>query len=177
MALQRFNPHARAGRDPGPPPRSPGPCVSIHAPARDATDLGLPATNIPVVFQSTRPRGARPRCPVGAVCGRKVSIHAPARGATAMGIKLQALIKFQSTCPRGARPAPHGPTSPKAPGFNPRARAGRDRPIPKGERCRSACFNPRARAGRDPRLLTPCQEPEVFQSTRPRGARRSLCVL
>ena len=77
--------------------------VSIHAPARGATNRGLVWRCGFHVFQSTRPRGAR-QCPgfVGIECAQ-VSIHAPARGATS-----------SAGCrARGRR-------------FNPRARAGRD---------------------------------------------------
>ena len=100
-----FNPRARAGRDahaPAPARRDP---VSIHAPARGATSpsacsdrSGLACFNpraragrdlrycperaMKSVFQSTRPRGARPR--------------AVASPSTPYGL-------FQSTRPRGAR--------------------------------------------------------------------------
>ena len=55
--------------------------VSIHAPARGATKLGLPINPTSSPFQSTRPRGARPRAAC-CNCRKCVSIHAPARGAT-----------------------------------------------------------------------------------------------
>ncbi len=57
--------------------------------------------------------------------------------------------------------------------FNPRARAGRDTRL----RHRLECpyrFNPRARAGRDLKMLPCCVWYWLFQSTRPRGARRDL---
>ncbi len=120
--------------------------VSIHAPARGATncsqvirffsrfnpraragrDSPLPFQVEPKMFQSTRPRGARPTI---AMIFRdfSVSIHAPARGAT-LSVKSH---------------------------FSP------------------LCFNPRARAGRDHSFL-PQSGQKSFQSTRPRGARRSL---
>ena len=121
--------------------------ISIHAPARGATQMHL-KTVVQILFQSTRPRGARQIVrdifgtvksfqstrPRGArqrgnrYCSRRaiISIHAPARGATwALG-------------------------SPSAYAFyfNPRAREGRDRksslaPI------HMPYFNPRAREGRD----------------------------
>ena len=80
-------------------------CVSIHAPARGATQ-GHHAGKTMMMFQSTLPRGERPsttNCPrrndrfnprsrAGSDRGplegsrfRKVSIHAPARGATSQG--------------------------------------------------------------------------------------------
>ena len=60
-------------------------CVSIHAPARGATQNCRTCTRRPS-FQSTLPRGERPmqmRKDLG--CPR-VSIHAPARGATCITI-------------------------------------------------------------------------------------------
>src|SRR5271157_1112510 len=81
-AVLCFNPRARAGRD-----------------GRDS-DPG----NMVDLFQSTRPRGARPWSPIVLVTRCDVSIHAPARGATA---------RFKHRSSPNYR-------------FNPRARAGRD---------------------------------------------------
>ena len=81
------------------------PVISIHAPARGATFLLLPAalgiTNISIhapargatynfhhslssiyLFLSTLPQGERHRMLPGFSGGRRISIHAPARGAT-----------------------------------------------------------------------------------------------
>ena len=142
-----FNPRARAGRD----TTQVGDCmrerVSIHAPARGATNYrhvyvwntqfqstrprGARQSRSVItgesdLFQSTRPRGARRKLMLRIMLENKVSIHAPARGAT--------------SADDSDRPASRS--------FNPRARAGRDvarcsahSPLP--------CFNPRARAGRD----------------------------
>jgi len=105
---------------------SPPKYVSIHAPAWGAT---WTVQCLPIrryVFQSTRPRGARPktaklvktvkvcfnpRARVGRdpqcwydFCYRSVSIHAPAWGATyAREVRPSMAIVFQSTRPRGAR--------------------------------------------------------------------------
>ena len=120
--------------------------VSLHAPMWGATDAAEPS---------------------GAV--RRVSIHAPARGRRGDLNPHEFPHKFQSTRPRGARPG-----SPRCSGsgrrFNPRARVGRDaRPQP---RCRApACFNPRARRARHGDVIT-IRQALLFQSTRPRGARR-----
>ena len=162
--------------------------------ARRATGPGVGDTG--VTFQSTRPCGAR-RCHPGckgrfrcrfnprARAGRdfecptmpepldSVSIHAPVRGAT--------IRKFNKDAGKGM-------------GFNPRARAGRDLP---GQHQKYQCgrvsihapvrgatrrcarrrahrgrFNPRARAGRDLRERAWWVMREMFQSTRPCGARR-----
>ena len=63
------NPSADSLRDP----------VSIHAPTRGAT--AVHCISYLHEFQSTRPRGARPK-PRCRVPGCPVSIHAPTRGAT-----------------------------------------------------------------------------------------------
>ena len=122
------------------------------------------------MFQSTRPRGARP------------------------GDKALPLFdaEFQSTRPRGARRRSPAGRRPCCPSFNPRARAGRD-DLFASRISQTHCFNPRARAGRDScrqikglwipvsihapaRGATRCcapgrPHPGRFQSTRPRGAR------
>ena len=123
------------------------------------------------MFQSTRPRGARPcfRVPVGY------------------------MVWFQSTRPRGAR-LEIGVDPIRMAGFNPRAHVGRDTHGLKfivnakvsihaptwGATCRrassssgSGCFNPRAHVGRDIITITTMTAKEMFQSTRPRGARRA----
>ncbi len=103
------------------------------------------------MFQSTRPRGARPSRRSHLSHKSNVSIHAPAWGATSNShhsyyilisfnprarvgrdkIK-KAMVKqygkFQSTRPRGARLTEHRQVSEEA-GFNPRARVGRDKYI------------------------------------------------
>ena len=78
------------------------------------------------MFQSTRPRGARRKCPVSTVWVSSVSIHAPARGAT--GVEPETATDDWS--------------------FNPRAREGRDT-LARKYRCAAGRFNPRAREGRD----------------------------
>ena len=99
------------------------------------------------MFQSTRPRGARPRRPVSLSVQTCFNPRARAGRDRAASFIVLALC-----C------------------FNPRARAGRDMHlypsvwIPSG-------FNPRARAGRDIRRETILSKGIPFQSTRPRGAR------
>ena len=85
-------------------------------------------------------------------------------------------------------------------GFNPRARAGRDRrrhvdildsveavsihapargatqPCRAHSPADASCFNPRARAGRDPARPAENATRAMFQSTRPRGARRYRAI-
>ena len=80
----------------------------------------------PLLFQSTRPRGARLLDCNSYTDSALVSIHAPAWGATSLG---------------------NGDTGPHS-CFNPRARVGRDTRSPDGASIK-LCFNPRARVGRD----------------------------
>ena len=78
-------------------------------------------------FQSTRPHGARLQPIARPPIPGCVSIHAPARGATGcnlFGVIL--LVLFQSTRPHGARPMQWAAHRGEPPGFNPRARTGRD---------------------------------------------------
>ena len=169
------------------------PAVSIHAPARGATAMDLPAAPAKARFQSTRPHGARRHRSSCVSPPSEVSIHAPARGATLDQPHKIACKLFQSTRPHGARPGANDRLHPAQGCFNPRARTGRDLPLLLEERCEevsihapargatraahtssgtSIRFNPRARTGRD---INASQYPVrvyMFQSTRPHGARR-----
>ena len=104
-----FNPRARMGRD--------GRLIRV-----------LPH---PIMFQPTRPHGARQYFLHSFFCFYAVSTHAPAWGATL----LYYINAYED-------------------GFNPRARMGRD---PNNSlACRATrCFNPRARMGRDGRKESP----------------------
>ena len=105
----RFNPRARVGRD---------------------MELEPVPRNLPM-FQSTRPRGARPEVFTNGLARYHVSIHAPVWGATCRVANTAPFnCLFQSTRPRGAR---HFPRRPRG-------------NVPQ-------CFNPRARVERDPRSL------------------------
>ena len=102
-----------------------GICISIHAPARGATrveDTLIPDTRISIhapargatsvrqafstsrTFQSTHPRGVRPRFATLQSRASSISIHAPARGATSRVHHASRQSIFQSTHPRGVRP-------------------------------------------------------------------------
>ena len=123
--MPSFNPRAREGRDGVNEHEKHEDQVSIHAPARGATaatqaiytiigvSIHAPARGATAdlregvklsLFQSTRPRGARPLTKFDAVVLCKVSIHAPARGAT----RRKPFKVLAAYC------------------FNPRAREGRD---------------------------------------------------
>ena len=77
-----------------------------------------------------------------------ISIHAPAWGATRDSFRQRNVLLH----------------------FNPRARVGRDFTLLTRTRA-TRHFNPRARVGRDGFELLPQVVVDVFQSTRPRGAR------
>ena len=100
-----------------------------------------------VEFQFTRPRGARLDKQVASLA-QWVSIHAPAWGATQRRADGGALRRFQFTRPRGARHPTACSRAATSTGFNSRARVGRDylaKILTRVEKC----FNSRARVGRD----------------------------
>ena len=165
--------------------------VSIHAPARGATDRPDGNRARPLVSIHAPARGATRRSFIGPL-ERPVSIHAPARGATPLEVSRIFVILFQSTPPRGGRRSPAAMSLWTKRSFNPRPRAGGDafaRSLPSG----TCGFNPRPRAGGDmhhdaqhhPRsvsihapargatkVLSLFQFSKGFQSTPPRGGRR-----
>ena len=145
-----------------------------------------------VLFQSTRPRGARPgrhqrRFPPGGFNPRAREGRDICSMCRFCGISM-----FQSTRPRGARhELDKSPVTRLS--FNPRAREGRDAVFRLSDRP-DAGFNPRAREGRDLKarsrslaeiavsIHAPARgatraatrqtaQASRFQSTRPRGAR------
>ena len=122
--------------------------VSIHAPAKGATD---DPTNIggSLGFQSTRPRRAR---------------HSGRRPTSSS-------LMFQSTRPRRARRLSTTSAMTPAACFNPRAREGRDTRMGEEMAGLVVGFNPRAREGRDSNTTAGEREALLFQSTRPRRAR------
>ncbi len=143
-----FNPRAREGRDEVREVAFRSWRVSIHAPARGATATNLCPISFQT-FQSTRPRGARLSCARARPDRRR----------------------FQSTRPRGARhPAPQ--PWPRSSGFNPRAREGRDWARLSLWRSLTVSIHAPARGATvlDEDLVSTF----VFQSTRPRGARRPV---
>ncbi len=105
-------------------------------------------------FQSTRPYGARHDFALKIELNAKVSIHTPLRGATWLDNASDKTIDVSIHTPlRGA-------TDIAAPLLTV-----------------SNSFNPHAPTGRDSDLQTSCGRIEVFQSTRPYGARRYyICV-
>ena len=76
------------------------------------------------MFQSTRPRGARPH-ELAAVIDKQVSIHAPAGGATRLKTNNDNGGCVSIHAPAGARLLVQN-VAKRNRGFNPRARGGRD---------------------------------------------------
>ncbi len=168
--IDGFNPRARVGRDKQ---------FTVYF-----TEFGQ--------FQSTRPRGARPTMRGGSAIRLPVSIHAPAWGATHEGLHIFKpspvsihapawgatlcfflYILFVSGFNPRARVGRDGilfPTFSYSSSFNPRARVGRDA-FWRQYRKAIISFNPRARVGRDINRIGIEYVEDVFQSTRPRGAR------
>ena len=188
----RFNPRAREGRD----------IISYSFFVKRKT------------FQSTRPRGARQDDSQYLYCDSSVSIHAPARGATICPSFRRTYHFVSIHAPaRGATADPHGDihervVSIHAPargatrlrlvnpfeiaGFNPRAREGRDAPLPPQTAWKVVSIHAPARGatailsqastvfgvsihaparGATAEIMRRRRAYGVFQSTRPRGAR------
>ena len=169
---RRFNPRARTGRDQDSVLLGLRSGVSIHAPVRGAT-IGQVVPVPSVMFQSTRPYGARPTWNVVERWACRVSIHAPVRGATAQVRQLANFARRFNPRARTGRDQSLKCGWPCATGgFNPRARTGRDGP-PCGDQNHRQSFNPRARTGRDAPIEFVVTFVTVFQSTRPYGARHA----
>ena len=146
-----FNPRARVGRDQLVFVLGKQSSLFQSTRPRGARHASGKAANTIDEFQSTRPRGARPSASFLILISIGVSIHAPAWGATLFNVG----YLHRTRC------------------FNPRARVGRDLRPPRPVLL-FFCFNPRARVGRDLCRSSIIYPKELFQSTRPRGARPEL---
>ena len=153
-----FNPRAREGRDRWFRERTTTTGVSIHAPARGATRAAA--------FGTGAGRGFNPRAREGRDRSAAAMPSNPA--------------PFQSTRPRGARPRHQRPARRRAAVSIHAPARGATPPRPTTP-CGSWRFNPRAREGRDRGVVAFGSPTNVFQSTRPRGARRmateKMCCL
>ena len=148
-AITSFNPRAREGRDAPHASARPRRPVSIHAPARGATQIAAYAPDL-ILFQSTRPRGARH---IGHAerddLQRRFNPRAREGRDAAAYTCCCVTATFQSTRPRGARL-----------GIN----TGRSTIV---------LFQSTRPRGARPNTVAAATTPEGFQSTRPRGARRN----
>ena len=122
--------------------------VSIHAPARGATESGAFVGLFADVSIHAPARGATGFVLASASC-LAVSIHAPARGATKNAGRRERAIEVSIHAPARGATSVSGKEIEGEHGFNPRAREGRD------------CVKSQSHLTRS-----------KFQSTRPRGARR-----
>ena len=142
-----LNPRSREGSDARRKSKAVQSHISIHAPARGATYQGAVSALEAMIFQSTLPRGERPR-PGPRACrlshfnprsregsdleisiwvnSASISIHAPARGATRATSEQPRWYTFQSTLPRGERPYRFPCCDTRDQHFNPRSREGSD---------------------------------------------------
>ena len=147
--------------------------VSIHAPARGATEFLRDAAQSQRVSIHAPARGATgPHAVISRQ--RQVSIHAPARGATLWIAHNPVTSEFQSTRPRGAR---HDEAYAAADRFQFQSTR------PRGARLdgcitRAWCvgFNPRARAGRDNCASYSCRHTVVSIHAPARGATHSCPI-
>ncbi len=186
-----FNPRARTGRDDPAQAFGRRQKVSIHAPARGATK-SVYAHEPSLVFQSTRPHGARRSGAPWASPHRFQST----RPHGARQLEMDALdlaSEFQSTRPHGARLPGHwlGMHLPAVSIHAPARGATLAQAHQQGQGLVSihapargatwsarerpqqwTSFNPRARTGRDTAAGSASRRDEMFQSTRPHGARR-----
>ncbi len=124
-----------------------GCAVSIHAPARGATPCS--ARTAPAArFQSTPPRGGRPVPQCGTRRGARFQSTPPRGGRPAdVLVEAQDLLGFQSTPPRGGRRSVHRAPRPMVVSIHAPARGATWRRWT--GYCSSASFNPRPRAGGD----------------------------
>ena len=167
--------------------------VSIHAPAWGATPRSVVVLRRLVVSIHAPAWGATRHSRPQPVCAR-VSIHAPAWGATAMHrnacgfewVSIHApawgatvLLRVQVHSSEVSIHAPAWGATPGAagrcgwcPGFNPRARVGRDKSRPCNT-CTPSMFQSTRPRGARQGVWVNDQLRRLFQSTRPRGARRA----
>ncbi len=124
-------------------------------------------------FQSTRPRGARPEWgPSSRPRGSCFNPRARVGRDSSMESMPRFAFRFQSTRPRGARQRHERGRDERA-GVSIHAPAWGATEVTPCVSYRLDCFNPRARVGRDRAIATSALQLPVFQSTRPRGARRA----
>ena len=122
------------------------------------------------LFQSTRPRGARLQAL--SMIFSMACFNPRARAGRDQKVMMPNVIRklFQSTRPRGARPWT-GRISRKAVKFQSTRPRGARHTVRRADYVSGRGFNPRARAGRDRVFAMDISCAHAFQSTRPRGAR------
>ena len=128
----------------------------------------MSTTTYSVMFQSTRPVGARHFYPVGVTWEHGVSIHAPRAG---RDTPVKHRVGFQYA-PRAGRDVRKNPPWSVRSCFNPRAPYGArpDRDLTTNQRLGVSIHAPRA--GRDVEPATPITKTSCFNPRAPCGARR-----
>ena len=170
-----FNPRAHVGRDARAGGRRQGRgCFNPRAHVGRDSRTWLMLLH-KFMFQSTRPRGARPS--INSACCNWGGFNPRAHVGrdNCMSAELMPSCVFQSTRPRGARPRPRGNSSRCGCSFNPRAHVGRD--IASVIDLYTSEFqSTRPRGARPSNSVTSRPVSLLFQSTRPRGARHILNI-
>mgnify|MGYP006912635909 CR=1 FL=1 len=147
-----FNPRSREGSDEDVTTKVDSLEISIHAPARGATST----------YQHTH-------------YSTRISIHAPARGATDFSDFFKFFLRISIHAPARGATTLNFPPSESSAYFNPRSREGSDNICSKTGLVIQD-FNPRSREGSDWVRAFLCALFEIFQSTLPRGERRSQLI-
>ena len=108
--------------------------ISIHAPTRGATSVGVAIGGCVLGFQSTPPQRERPCVYDGRLGHIPISIHAPTKGATIKGFKEPFLIVISIHAPTKGATLVAGEMAVKCDHFNPRPHEGSDVDVPEDVR-------------------------------------------
>mgnify|MGYP006976759947 CR=1 FL=1 len=148
--------------------------LSIHAPARGATAQLKAFATISKLSIHAPARGATRASPVECVFGTSFNPRTRAGCDSSVNVEYPNSSTFnprtRAGCDQHADPVAGQPRI----SFNPRTRAGCDIGTTMKEPGTIFSFNPRTRAGCDVQVFLQRAKRKLFQSTHPRGVRRSL---
>ena len=164
-----FNPRSREGSDRRSWSKAAGSCISIHAPAKGATQA-VRSGAAHAEFQSTLPRRERHSSCSSLNFPSQFQSTLPRRERQVILSPADVVPLFQSTLPRRERPGA-GQARQLPSDFNPRSREGSDQCSSK-PLYRWHYFNPRSREGSDITQQREFVGFQQFQSTLPRRERR-----
>ena len=145
--------------------------ISIHAPARGATTVSLLGFGTYPAFQSTHPRGVRLECDFPCAAGVLFQSTHPRGVRRFVVCCFDILVAFQSTHPRGVRPYTSTPQGRHRSHFNPRTREGCDPDLMAVYTQTLISIHAPARGATPLRCVFTIFK--LFQSTHPRGVRRT----